>query len=59
MAQCQCLPLQKGLPGTLCYVLGQDNLLSQCLSLHIHVGVHMGTREFITWGNPWGNPVMD
>ena len=40
-------------PGTFCCVLGQDTLLSQCLSLH--TGVYMGTGEF----NAGGNPVMD
>ena len=34
-------------PGSLCCDLGQDTLLSQCLSSHVHVGVYkMGTGKF-------------
>ena len=39
-------------PGTLCCVLGQDTLLSQCLSASRCVN---GTGEF----NAGGNPAMD
>ena len=37
-------------PGALFCVLGQDTLLSQCLSLHL--GVQMGTGKFNDGGNP-------
>ena len=37
--------------GTLCYVLGQDTLLLQCLSPPRCINVHQGY--------PGGNPAMD
>ena len=38
-------------PGTLCCVLGQNTLLSRCLS-QVHPGVQMGIGALIARGNP-------